>query len=342
MDRTRRAILLFACLQMLGCSSADLIDNPRVDRWCGERPCAWDVEGDIERVGSWHENDYAVALLGERASLSQWNPDLDAVRSSCLGFSLIADVDARARVFVELDFLGDGSVEFSQRLPETHWKRRTFSIKTPSWYEGVRFSVRKESAGRAVLAELRAMPATDCTAERVSLLGRPGGAACEENSQCAGTICKHGSCSSCQSDADCEPSAICGLTYIQTRMVEQCVAPGATEFGGVCATSAECSQGSCCSGVCSACCPGELECEDGALCEQVSSPGLQLDAPFMCGRSAGLAASGALCVGDEDCASGRCQGEELGCVADLCEDAPPDESCLWFCNKWRFHGGTCD
>src|SRR5262245_38289347 len=90
--------LCLVCL--LGCEPTELIMNPMVDRWCGERPCSWEVEGKIKRVGTWHTHDFAVEFVSDHATLSQVNEAVDANDTDCFSFSMLADVDSRARVFL--------------------------------------------------------------------------------------------------------------------------------------------------------------------------------------------------------------------------------------------------
>ena len=50
----------------------NLIDNPSFDHWCGDDLCDWEtVSGKIERVGSWHERDYAVSFVEQGTRITQ-------------------------------------------------------------------------------------------------------------------------------------------------------------------------------------------------------------------------------------------------------------------------------
>jgi hypothetical protein len=158
--------------------------------WCDTHPCGWDVDGDAKKVGTWHPDDYAIELFGVDSSLSQLRPELTAV-ARCFEFSLMARVDAGAQASFELDFLDDGELEFSAPLPESHWEVRKFKITTPTWYKGVRFIVRRTGGtGEVIVAELNVEMGVDpCTAAPLSLLHRPAGASCANESECESGSC---------------------------------------------------------------------------------------------------------------------------------------------------------
>jgi len=46
--------------------------NTGFDLWCGDALCGWSVDkGDVERVSTWHERDYAALLIGPEVELTQ-------------------------------------------------------------------------------------------------------------------------------------------------------------------------------------------------------------------------------------------------------------------------------
>ncbi|HKU42848.1 MAG TPA: hypothetical protein VJR89_32035 [Polyangiales bacterium] len=334
-------------LILLACGSEELIHNPMVERWCGAHPCGWQVDGKIERIGTWHSHDFAVELQSDQATLSQVNMTVDAERAQCFSFSLIADVSKQTKLFMELDFLNDGHVEFSQRLPPSSWQRRTFLVKTPTWYEGVRFIVRKDGPGHAALAELRAQVSDDCTGERVKLAHRPQGVRCSGDDECENGRCTFGTCAFC--DGDCESGRICGPEGYHGRLVERCVLPGRAGFGDACSSDAQCRDGVCCNGMCSDCCPDSHACADGASCAPaIGLDGLAFDAyPFQCAPGEHRGLRGARCTANEDCQSSVCSGAGPGC--DLLDCQHPDEAdggtvsnCNWTCPRKVLKLGTCD
>jgi hypothetical protein len=190
--RTHFRLLCFASL-FAACGGGQYEPSPNamLERWCDDHPCGWHVDGDAKKVGTWHPDDYAVELVGADASLSQLRPELTAL-ARCFDFSLMARVDAGAQASFELDFLDDGEVEFSAPIPESHWEVRTFKITTPSWYQGVRFIVRRTGGKGVVIVaelnvELRDLP---CTPAALSLSHRPAGASCAHESECESGSCE--------------------------------------------------------------------------------------------------------------------------------------------------------
>ncbi|HKP55812.1 MAG TPA: hypothetical protein VJV78_03800 [Polyangiales bacterium] len=341
--------LCFVCL--LGCEPSELIMNPMVDRWCGERPCSWEVEGKIKRVGTWHTHDFAVEFVSDQATLSQVNEAVDANDTDCFSFSMLADVDSRARVFLELDFLNDGSAEFSQRLPPGSWARRTFLIRTPSWYEGVRFIIRKDGPGHVVLAELRARPDSACTGPAVVLKDRPAGAACNQDDDCQGGRCAERSCSFCRDDSECASDEICALVGYRGTLVEQCTKPHRSKLGKACSRSDECESSVCCEGLCSQCCPGQAACPDDVACERGQlatgdNPSFARNVPFQCGPGMFREPRGAPCTAHQDCHNVRCEGTLTGCDDLGCKDVDADAgidapNCESLCPKVIVTPGTC-
>jgi hypothetical protein len=196
MGRVRQSLYRVALAAAIaGCGGAESAAsaNPMLQRWCDAHPCAWDVHGEVKRVGTWHPDDFAAELVSDDASLSQLRADHAPAR--CLLFSLMAQVDERASAFLELDFLDDGDVEFSARIPKSDWEVRTFAIAAPTWYEGVRFTIRKAGPGRVILAELNVTlaqsgcPTTPLALDDRPLDDRPSGAGCENDSQCTSGHC---------------------------------------------------------------------------------------------------------------------------------------------------------
>ncbi|HET6335850.1 MAG TPA: hypothetical protein VFG30_21640 [Polyangiales bacterium] len=178
--------LLAACAP----GSKSPINNPNLERWCDDHPCGWDVEGEAKRVGTWHPDDYAIELVGDDSAVSQVRPELNATLATCFAFSLMAHVAKDARALLELDFLDDGEVEFSERIPTSDWDVHTFEITTPTWYEGVRFRVRKDGPGEVIVAELNVhLAEMGCPATPLALNNRPAGAKCKSAEECASGSC---------------------------------------------------------------------------------------------------------------------------------------------------------
>lgn len=339
----RRTIGLgFACMWAwglgAGCAS-DLNRNSDFDRWCGDMPCEWKIEGDVERVGTWHTNDFAVELVSDDAQISQVNATVNQ-RITCLEFSLVAKIDRGVRVFLELDFMNDGTIDFSQQLPVSDWERLTFKITPPDWYKGLRFIVRKEGPGRAIVAELGAgYSFSSCSAPPIELLDRPSGAGCKSDDQCRNAQCIRGVCSGCMNDSTCEADELCGLSLIPPEETRSCVLQGRGQFGTACQDSRQCESGFCVNKACSEC-EGD-SCEDGANCApaQANRPHNRFW-PNVCDPGSGARLEGALCTSDSDCQSRRCGGIKYSCVTlQICIGGACSSAA---CNEFMTSGGRCE
>ena len=313
------ALRLFLLFGLTGCG-AELIRDPTVDRWCGDKPCDWQTDGTVRRVGTWHESDYAIELVSDDARVWQQNGTVTNSDSRCFEFAMVAKVTGDTRVFLELDFLSDGSVELSQRLPVSDWERLTFLVTTPDWYRGVTFSLRKEGPGQAILAELSAHTANGkCTAPAVELLERPDGARCTKDAECAQGHCESSVCAGCGDDSDCENAGdVCGLLRVYNGAERHgCVPRGAASFGVVCDRAEQCQSGHCEERACSEC--SGSTCEDGRAC----NPARRTDTntrywPKLCGPGTRSRATGELCTSGMDCESGRCT-EQASCSGESCD-----------------------
>lgn len=116
------------------------------------RLCDWAVEGDVASVATWHSQDHGVELLGAPVTLSQWVDPFPA--AACVGFELIADLEASSNVVIELDFGDDGHVEFADVLPASDWALLTYQHAVPAGAQRLRVAIVKHAPGRAVLARL--------------------------------------------------------------------------------------------------------------------------------------------------------------------------------------------
>lgn len=191
----RRVILvaLAASAWLGGCDPDDLIRNSLIDRWCGDHPCYWEVVGDIERRPTWHRKDFAVAFLSDDAEIFQVNDAANGEDDDCIEFTTVANVSDGTDLYLEIDFLNDGLVEFGELFPEVHWRKIQFSILAPDWYQGIRFAVRKDGPGTAELAQLSAQVGGSCgdgDTFPVELKGRrPDDAPCDDDAQCRSSLC---------------------------------------------------------------------------------------------------------------------------------------------------------
>jgi hypothetical protein len=313
------ALGVLCAIGVLSCSAGELIRNPDIDRWCGDNPCDWQVQGDVRRVGTWHPNDYAVALLSDDAALIQENGTVDYRDSDCFSFAMVAKIAPGVKVFLELDFLADGSVEFSQRLPVSNWERRTFKVTAPDWYHKVRFIIRKEGPGRAILAEISAENTNrQCTAPPVELHDRPEGAPCSTDDQCADEVeCASGRCGGCDNDASCVADQICAIQDVDNTRYKTCVDASAERVGAACDRELQCVSGVCSDGACSECAT-DSDCDSGQLCHVARGRPLNSRYwPRLCGAGDGKREKGAACTDNRDCESAACEGVEVSCEIDL-------------------------
>jgi hypothetical protein len=329
---SNKLVLLLLCvLSLLSCSAEDLIRNSEVERWCGAAPCDWQVEGRVKRVGTWHPNDDA-ALIQENASV-------DSTKSDCFRFAMVAKVAPGAKVFLELDFLADGSAEFSQQLPESNWERRTFMVSAPKWYKKVRFIIRKEGPGRVILGEISAENADGrCSAPPIQLTDLPQGALCYEDDECESDLtCSGGRCGGCSDDSSCDAGNVCALVDFGSERYKVCVAEGAAPLGAACSRGEQCESEVCSdAGACSECASNN-DCDDNSVClPAFRRPTNSQYWPQLCGVGEGVRESGAVCTDDRDCESGSCQGFEVSCEPVTSCDQP---ICL-FC-ALELHLGTC-
>jgi hypothetical protein len=321
--RLTRPRVLIALFVIVAACGDNLIRDPSFDLWCGQNLCApWQADGGVTRVGTWHKNDYGVALE-DGASLSQLS---DHAPVKCIEFSIIADVDARAGVQVEMDFQDDGTAEYEELVPESHWATLRYLVNAPSWYHDVRFIVRKLGTGHAVLAQIKATSSDDCEKiPAVELLDRPSGAACESAEQCTSGSCtqalplEHASCAQCERDTDCEAAELCGVQVFAAGVARACHAPSERVLGAACAADAECASGVCCDGQCSECCDN-VPCMDGKSC--AAHEEFLTVQPELCAPGAKDRAVGEACTDDSDCGSDDCQVAKPECYV-RCED----ESC---------------
>jgi hypothetical protein len=334
--------LLLAGIALLVACGDNLIQDPSFDLWCGAALCApWEATGKVTRVGTWHSYDYGVALQ-DGAVLSQAVMH-DAV--SCIEFEVIADVDAKAEVWLEMDFRDDGSSEYKQLIPESHWAKLSYLVKAPSWYDKLRFILRKQGKGRAVLAQIKATPSEDCSGPAVALLHRPPGAGCESADQCDSAVCttapeRYGPglaksvdgkpaakvCSGCATDTECGSGERCGLATGDAGAHRACVTQASSSESTWCLSDAQCESGDCNAALpvthagCASC-ASDTACASGEVCGVSVGPG---GAARECVEKA-QRERGQACAVSAECKSGVCcQGTCSECCANQdCKNGKP-------------------
>lgn len=185
---------LCAALLIAACGAGDdgpPDPNPSLDQWCNGQPCGWSVElGQVKRVSTWHNQDYAVEFEGPGdVQLSQVRP---AIAAQCLVFDVVTQMDEDARLTLRVDFNNDGRVDWFQSASELDWKSVPFSIPTPTFYDSVRFIVLKEGPGKAVVAQIVISGEDDCPSFPLLL---DAGSRCEDDSVCEDDLaCVNATC----------------------------------------------------------------------------------------------------------------------------------------------------
>lgn len=348
-------IVFVAAASQLGASDCDggITRDPGFDLWCGDALCAWKLErGQVLRVPTWHPADAGVELVDPDTAIEQFTP-VDSSDGACLRFDLISDVAEDAQVELGVDIYGDGSIERSFPIPTAPWKPVSYAFAVQPPFTGIRFEIAKHGPGHAVVARMRAFVAkTGCDGVPELTGGlAPLGALCRQGADCASAICAAtdflapARCTGCDPKlATCSGGEVCGVAEPgppERAVPIACVAQGARELGEQCLTAAECATGSCNLGVCSTCTTDAM-C-GGTTCQKTYDHG-----PSLCGAGAHLAARGAPCAGNDDCASGTCSGavrrqclDGRACATDA--NCPVDPNLMpGPCTTVGIQGGSCD
>lgn len=359
---------LLAASQLGATDCGTVIRDPGFDIWCGESLCSWKLlRGDIEQVGTWTEGDSGVAFLGDDSAIQQVAP-VNSTDGGCIRFSMIADVEENAEVFLDIDIEADGSVERSERVGTTSWEKVTFLIHLAAPYDGIRFELAKHGPGRAVLANIGAEIATECTGlPQLVPAARPVGASCTDFVACDSEICVPSGttfpaaspfgrvCAGCDPSLGaeaCGAGEVCGVSAPLSPVLVvpmTCIPEASRELSEQCISDAECASGMCLrgeigAGVCSSC-KTAADC-GGATCGPSWLAGSR--GPNVCQPGAGAGTTGTACGSDADCASNTCQGSD----ANACDlDGRPcssDFNCPTgfdlvpgTCNTVGVQGGSC-
>jgi hypothetical protein len=320
-------VLLLALSQVGATECGEVIDDPGFDLWCGESLCSWKlVRGGAERAATWHSADSGVALVGPDSAIQQLAP-VTSDDGVCIRFDLVANVDEASEVSLLIDVYGDGTVERTERIGTSNWKPVSYRLLFAAPFEGIRFELAKRGNGNAVLAQIQAALADDCSG-LTPIAGTPApvGARCDDNADCASSLCVGFACAACDPDgAACPTGNVCGVGDAlgpNLAVPLACVATDSRVLGEQCVSGAECASAICAKvgdyGVCSACdaatsCGGDCN-PAWRIGEIFPRPG-----PFVCRPGERAGATGAACGTDADCQSNDCSGPE----AKQCNDGRP-------------------
>ena len=223
--------------------NGDVLQDSLFQDYCGGDLCHWATNaGETARVPTWTQDDYGLSFLTTGTQISQLTGE-DAAR--CLVFSATGDIDPSAAMMLLLDFDNDGTIDYQTPIPATHWRNVQVEITAPPLYKGITFIIRKEGTGTAILAELRAISTTGCTAPPVVLPPVGFGAPCAAPTDCdRALVCApNGMCGECDDDAPCDDGGTC---VKQDYVPWQCN-PGQhlTVSGAPCTSGADCASGIC-------------------------------------------------------------------------------------------------
>jgi hypothetical protein len=370
------AVLVVGGLSQLGasdCGGGPVLRDPGFDLWCGDELCTWKVvRGDVRRVGTWHDNDSGIELLGPDSAISQTSP-VNTQDGSCIRFSLITNVEETADVFLDIDLEADGSVERSERIPTSNWKPISFLLYIGAPYDGIRFELGKRGTGKAVLAQIDAQLTSECEGlDPIDPGPRPAGAACVFPADCASGLCVKSptgipdasftgtACVGCDPSlgaAACGAGETCGVGDPLSAVLEvpmTCVPTASRELAEQCISDAECASGKCSGeagqlGRCSGC-DTSTDCGGGACAPAwITDLGLfRRPGPDVCRPGEHAGTPGTACGADADCASNHCTGSILRQCNDgrSCEtpaNCPPDDGLApGACTTVGIQGGSCD
>jgi hypothetical protein len=355
-------VLVVAAVSQVGATDCGQITRDQgFDLWCGETLCSWKLErGMIEKVGTWHEGDSGVSMVGDDVAFAQLTP-VNNYDTTCIRFELISNIEETAEVRLNVDVFGDGTIEYSERIPSSNWKPVSFLIPIKPPYNGVRFEITKRGAGKAVVAQLQAETANNGECSGLTPIAPtpgPNGATCETDATCASGMCRlvntpagfgiARQCVGCDpalGASACTAGQACGYgaPLSNTLYVPVvCVPAGSHVLGEQCRTHAECSTGVCNSFVCSTC-SSSTPCAGGEECGETYTHG-----PYVCSPNGNNRAATEPCASDGDCISGQCAGPERKQCDDGRACSTPaqcpveDELAPGECLVTGIQGGRCE
>lgn len=224
----------------------NLVSDPTFRDWCGPSLCSWQTDsGSILRVPTWNASDFGVALVERGTQISQ-KAGVDA--PSCILFTTVANIDPSAQVRLTVDFDADGTVERTLDLGASQWHQVRLEVTAPPRYDGIRFAIRKDGNGTAILAEIRIQDTTGCagtpTPVQNLLLGEP----CATDDECESGVCNLDTAKGSSLCAQCSAAQPCasGVCAIGILAFTQCnPGQGLGEAGDLCVTAEDCASRVC-------------------------------------------------------------------------------------------------
>ena len=233
----------------------DVLADPTFKTWCGDKLCSWSLDsGSIRRAPTWHKNDLGVELVDPIGGTTQISQKTDR-QPKCLEIIMVADVDPAAQVGLGLEFNADGSIEFQQPIVASGFHEVKTQVTPPAAYQGIRFTITKRGAGRAVLAQIRVKEVDNCTAPPIVLRDQRLGTQCSGAAadECLSKVCNGGRCAECRSESECGVGETCEarkapylVSAFGTALPTQC-SPGRGLHtpGDECLADDDCTSGAC-------------------------------------------------------------------------------------------------
>jgi hypothetical protein len=227
-----------------------------------------------------------------------------------LEFSILANVETKPEVELELDFWNDGTVDFREAIPGIRWRKLDLLVRLPAQpFDSLKVALHKQASGTAVFASLAANGSSKCEGDPIVLSDLPLGYGCSQDANCTSGICEVGTqgagqtaCSVCRTNDDCTGGLMCGtLTSEQPRPSRACVPRQGTPDGDVCWSDEQCVHGHCQNGLCDEC-VADADCGSDRKCGSLDMPGTRHRACVVPGSMP----NNASCSAAEECASGSC------------------------------------
>lgn len=337
------------CVSQVGATDCgQILADSGFDLWCGDQLCYWKLErGEIAQVATWRSGDDGVSMIGDDVAISQ-RTGVNDTDTDCIRFDMVANIEETAEVHLEADVFGDGTVEWTERIPTSSWDAVSMRIGISGPYQGVTFRLTKTGSGEATLAQIKAEVVEDGDGGCPSYLdpvARPLGAFCDDASPCDDGTCVSNVCSECRDGSGCESGEVCGRESELPGLHQDwyaCVEAFSRGLGEPCYVDAECASDACTGQVCGEC-NGSTGCAGGEACVVVQED----VAVRAC--ATGPRASGEPCATDAMCESGVCEGPQFGhcdlfpswfCDAD--DDCPVLGGVPYIaCNLFAVAGGSC-
>ena len=170
----RRCFILAVSLQIVACASEDDsesdAENPDFEYWCGYLPCAWEVEGEVERAATWHPKDYGAELYSNPTIISQIvdeNEISDWESIDCILFDILAEQKEGVELYVAIALSPDNwkNPEYKKHVELENWKPSFVELPLTRKPTGpFRVIIQKQGAAPLTLARVEIDYDWNCSA----------------------------------------------------------------------------------------------------------------------------------------------------------------------------------